>query len=141
MSAAGLESLAWLMKIQTSDGGVFAPIGTNGFYVRGERRAEFDQQPLEAWDSMSACLSAARVTGRTFWFAEAKRAFNWFLGENVLGLPLYDAATGGCRDALHRHCANENEGAESTLSFLCALLEFSRVEAARALPVGKVRAI
>jgi len=36
---------------------------------------------------------------------------------------LYDPLTGGCRDALHADRINENEGAESTLSFLLALVE------------------
>jgi hypothetical protein len=54
---------------------------------------------------------------------EAQRVFRWFLGKNDLGLPLYDATTGGCRDGLHPDRINENQGAESTLSFLMALLE------------------
>jgi hypothetical protein len=54
---------------------------------------------------------------------EAQRVFSWFLGKNDLGLPLYDATTGGCRDGLHPDRINENQGAESTLSFLMALLE------------------
>jgi hypothetical protein len=54
---------------------------------------------------------------------KARNAFNWFLGQNRLQQPLYDAATGGCRDGLHADRPNENQGAESTLSFLMALLE------------------
>jgi hypothetical protein len=45
---------------------------------------------------------------------------------------LYDATTGGCRDGLHADRANENQGAESTVSFLLALLEMrsaDRIEA------------
>jgi hypothetical protein len=53
----------------------------------------------------------------------AQRAFDWFLGHNHLRLPVYDAATGGCRDGLHPERRNENQGAESTLSFLLALVE------------------
>ena len=52
-----------------------------------------------------------------------RRTFRWFLGRNDLQVPLYDAATGGCRDGLHPDRVNENQGAESTLSFLMALLE------------------
>jgi hypothetical protein len=36
---------------------------------------------------------------------------------------LYDASTGGCRDGLHADRPNENQGAESTLSFLLALVD------------------
>lgn len=123
MAKAGLKSLAWLMNLQTGSIGVFAPIGTNGFYVRGGDRAVFDQQPLEAWSSMSACLTAHRVTGNPIWLDEARRAFRWFLGQNILGKPLYDKSTGGCHDGLHDDRVNRNQGAESTLSFLCALTE------------------
>ena len=57
------------------------------------------------------------------YLAEATRAFEWFLGENDLGLPLYDPRTGGCRDGLHPDRVNQNQGSESTLAFLMALLE------------------
>ena len=57
------------------------------------------------------------------WRKEAWSAFNWFLGDNDLQIALYDLGTGGCRDGLHPDRANENQGAESTLSFLMALLE------------------
>ena len=72
---------------------------------------------------MSACLQAYRITHDSRWRSEAWSAFNWFLGDNDLRLPLYDFVTGGCRDGLHPDRANENQGAESTLSFLMALLE------------------
>jgi hypothetical protein len=127
MAKAGIESLAWLMKLQTGPIGVFAPIGTNGFYTRGKERAHFDQQPLEAWSSMSACLCASRVTGSPIWLEEARRAFRWFLGDNVLGKPLYDKLSGGCHDGLHEDRVNRNQGAESTLSFLCAATELRSV--------------
>ena len=123
MLQAGIESLAWIMQVQTSFGGYYAPIGSDGFYVRGKERSYFDQQPVEASASVSACLSAYRLTRETFWLEESHRAFRWFLGENALGEPLYDFATGGCHDGLHVNRVNRNQGAESTISFLCALSE------------------
>jgi len=119
----GLKSLRWLAKIQTFDDGVFSPIGSNGFYPRGGERARFDQQPIEAYSMLSACLEAYRVTGDPSWYEQAQRAFEWFLGRNDLGLPLYDSATGGCRDALHQDRVNQNQGAESTLAFYLSLAE------------------
>jgi len=35
----------------------------------------------------------------------------------------YDAATGGCRDGLHVDRVNENQGAESTLAYLAAVID------------------
>lgn len=125
MKAAGLRSLEWLSEVQCSpDGeGYFTPIGSDGFYERGGTKAEFDQQPVEAGAMVSACLAAQRVTGDGRWALEARRAFNWFLGQNQRQQSLYDAATGGCRDGLQADRLNENQGAESTLSFLLALVE------------------
>jgi glycosyltransferase involved in cell wall biosynthesis len=129
MISAGLECLEWLLEMQRCEAnGHFVPIGSQGFYRRNGEKARFDQQPLEAAGAVSACLQAYRVTGNSRWRGEAWSAFNWFLGDNDLQLPLYDSATGGCRDGLHPDRANENQGAESTLSFLMALLEM------RALP-------
>jgi glycosyltransferase involved in cell wall biosynthesis len=123
MSAVGTRALDWLVRIQSTDEGTFMPIGSNGFFSRGQKPARFDQQPVEACAVVSACLEAGRLTGDATWARRARRAFDWFLGHNQLQRPLYDASTGGCRDGLHADRANQNQGAESTLSFLLALLE------------------
>ncbi|HZV59109.1 MAG TPA: glycosyltransferase family 4 protein, partial [Candidatus Eremiobacteraceae bacterium] len=129
MLAAGLESLDWLVSIQRCEAkGHFVPIGSHGFYSKTTEKARFDQQPVEACAVVSACLQAYRATGIERWRKEAWSAFNWFLGDNDLQIALYDSATGGCRDGLHPDRANENQGAESTLSFLMALLEMRQLE-------------
>lgn len=61
---------------------------------------------------------------------EARKAFDWFLGGNELGLSLYDASTGGCHDGLHIDRLNQNEGAESSLSFLLSLAEMHSLRSA-----------
>jgi glycosyltransferase involved in cell wall biosynthesis len=129
MVSAGLESLDWLLEMQRCEtNGHFVPIGSQGFYRQDGEKARFDQQPLEAAGAVSACLQAYRVTGDSRWRSEAWSAFNWFLGDNDLQLPLYDFATGGCRDGLHPDRANENQGAESTLSFLMTLVEMQSLQ-------------
>ena len=129
MISAGLESLDWLMEQQRCEiNGHFVPIGSQGFYRQGGEKARFDQQPIEAAGAVSACLQAYLVTGDSRWRKEAWSAFNWFLGDNDLQLSLYDSVTGGCRDGLHPDRANENQGAESTLSFLMALLEMRALQ-------------
>lgn len=119
----GLESLRWLANVQTAPEGHFRPIGCLGFYEQGKTCAQFDQQPLEAYAMLSACLEAFRITKDPAWSLEARRAFEWFLGRNDLGLPLYDSSTGGCRDAIHHDRINENQGAESSLAFYLSLAE------------------
>ncbi len=123
MVAAGAESLAWLDALQRSPDGYFAPVGSNSHSGLDAGALEFDQQPVEAGAMVSACLDALRITGETRWAESARRAFNWFLGENHLHELVYDAATGGCRDGLHADRPNENQGAESTVSFLLALCD------------------
>jgi len=129
MISAGLEALEWLVAIQRCEiKGHFVPVGSQGFYSKNSEKARFDQQPVEACGAVSACLQAYRATGKGRWRKEAWSAFNWFLGDNDLQIALYDPASGGCRDGLHPDRANENQGAESTLSFLMALLEMRKLE-------------
>ena len=132
MRCAGLRSLDWLFGKQLSADGLFAPIGSNGFYRRGETRARFDQQPIEACATISACLETHRLTGARRWLDRARVAFDWFVGDNELHAPVYDASSGGCRDGLHPDRVNENQGAESTLSFLLALTEMRAADRAAA---------
>lgn len=125
---AGLASLRWLADHQKSPAGHYRPIGSNGFHERDGERAQFDQQPVEAQAMVSACLLAWRITNDSFWWREARRAFDWFLGRNDLGVVLHDSSSGGCRDGLHHDRANENQGAESTLAFQLALAEMTAAE-------------
>ena len=128
VAQTALESLQWLVDHQTGPKGHFTPIGNKGFFQRGGEKAHFDQQPIEASATVSACLEVYRYTGEAAWYLEAQRAFNWFLGQNDLGLPLYDPNTGGCRDGLHPDRVNKNQGAESTLAFLMSLGEMYLLE-------------
>jgi hypothetical protein len=124
----GLEALRWLTALQTSEKGYFRPIGSNGFYRRGGTRANFDQQPVEAQATVSACLEAYRATSDFWWYEQAQRAFDWFIGLNDLGLELYSPDTGACRDGLHVDRVNGNQGAESTLAFLLSLAEMRQTQ-------------
>jgi hypothetical protein len=133
MIAAGIESLEWLLAVQhQGDEGIFVPIGSNGFFSEGKEKARFDQQPVEACATISACFEAYRLIHEQRWLEDAQQVFGWFLGKNDLQVPLYDAETGGCRDGLHPDRVNENQGAESTLSFLMALLEIQATRAPHA---------
>jgi glycosyltransferase involved in cell wall biosynthesis len=124
----GLQSLAWLVKIQSAPQGHFRAVGSNGFYRKGGTPARFDQQPVEASATVSACLEAYRVTQDPAWMSEARSAFEWFLGRNDLGQELYDPRTGGCCDGLQEDRTNRNQGAESTLAFLLSLAEMNLLE-------------
>lgn len=130
MVMVGTAALDWLGALQHTPDGYFAPIGSDGFYRRGTVAARYDQQPVEACGMVSACLDTYRITGDNRWSSYAGSAFNWFLGQNHLHEMVYDAATGGCRDGLHADRVNENQGAESTISFLLALWDMRSAERA-----------
>lgn len=124
----GLRSLRWLVSVQKAPRGHFRPVGSAGFYQRGGIPSEFDQQPIEAQGTISACLEAYRSTHDAGWQEQASIAFEWFLGRNDLGLSLYDPKTGGCCDGLHIDRVNQNQGAESTLAYLISLSEMQLLE-------------
>ena len=124
----GLNSLKWLLAIQTEDNH-FVPIGSNGWYEKGGPRARFDQQPIEAKAMVEACVKAFNVTRDHTWFENAVMCFNWFLGHNDLNMPLYDPKTGGCRDGLMADGINQNQGAESSLAWLLSLMTLKKLYA------------
>jgi glycosyltransferase involved in cell wall biosynthesis len=121
--SAGIRTLRWLMRLQTTSAGVFRPVGSHSFGAERQTPQPFDQQPLEAAAAISACVAAWRAGLDPTWRTEASRAFAWFLGSNDLSLPLVDLETGSCRDGLHPDRANENRGGESAVSYLLALAE------------------
>ena len=125
--AAGLRSLRWLMAQQTSPAGLFRPVGSDTFGERRRAPRAFDQQPLEASATISACLAAWRADGDVTWKTHAARAFAWFLGSNDLMVPLVDLETGSCRDGLHPDRANENRGGESVVSYLLSVAEMRQL--------------
>ncbi len=122
-----LSSLDWLCQVQTSSDNLFLPIGSDEFFIRGQVRSMFDQQPVEAWATVSACLYAYGETGDEKWMTEAKKAYDWFLGRNICGFVVTDHSTGGCFDGLHADRVNFNQGAESTLAWLLADVEMRMI--------------
>ena len=124
---AGLRALRWLMRLQTTESGLFRPVGSDSFGDKRRHPRPFDQQPLEATATIAACLAAWRADGDAHWKVDARRAFAWFHGENDLGAALVDPATGSCRDGLHPERANENRGGESVVSYLLALAEIRQL--------------
>jgi len=124
----GLNSLKWLLAIQTEDNH-FVPIGSNGWYQKGVPRARFDQQPIEANAMIEACIEAFNITRDKLWFDNAVMCFNWYLGHNDLNMPLYDPKTGGCRDGLMADGINQNQGTESSLAWLLSLMTLQKLYA------------
>lgn len=134
----GLNLLRWLIDHQTSRTGCFSPVGCLGASAADIGRSHFDQQPIEASSSVSACLEAYRVTGSEDYLDAATWCFQWFLGRNDVGLSVALPLEGSCYDGLLINGVNLNQGAESTLSYLCALQEL-RVTRTPVSPIGASR--
>jgi glycosyltransferase involved in cell wall biosynthesis len=106
----------------TFNGDYFSFVGCNGGYERGGTKATFDQQPIEAASTIMMLRAAYDTTQNEKFLILQRKAFDWFLGQNDLHIPLYDFRTKGCNDGLTHDGVNTNQGAESTLSFLLSLL-------------------
>jgi len=111
----------FLLK-NTYNGTYFSFIGCNGWYERGGEKATFDQQPIEAAGTVMMLRTAYEATQNERFLTLQRKAFDWFLGQNDLHVPLYDFRTKGCNDGLTPDGVNTNQGAESTLSLLLSLL-------------------
>jgi uncharacterized protein YyaL (SSP411 family) len=115
------KSCSFLLE-NTFNGKHFSFIGSNGWYLKGKKRAQFDQQPIEGADTVIMLANAYQVTKSKKYLDLQKKAFGWFLGENDINRPLYDPKTKGCCDGLGADGVNINQGAESIVSFLLAQL-------------------
>ncbi len=113
--------LDWLIEVQISESGNFSPIGNSEWWWPGKTRSRFDQQPIEAATMVLAATDAFHATGYDRYERAAEAAYAWFLGDNDVGVPLADPASGGCFDGLNPRGASINQGAESTLMWLTAL--------------------
>ena len=124
---AGLDSLRWVLANQCAADGKFRPVGSESF-GRDRDILPFDQQPLEAWAAIDACLSARRCDpGTSLWLEHGRRAYRWFLGENDRQVPLADLQLGSCLDGVTPQGANQNVGAESLLAFQLAYYGYEQL--------------
>jgi glycosyltransferase involved in cell wall biosynthesis len=116
------EALEFLEEV-CFDGDHLRLVGNTGWHNRGGAKAEADEQAIDAAAFVLAFRAAYLATDERHYLRRMREAFAWFLGENRLGLPLYDFSTAGCRDGLGTAHLNLNEGAESTVCFLMSLID------------------
>jgi hypothetical protein len=98
-------------------------VGNTGWQSRGGDKAAADEQAIDAAALVLAFRGAYLATDERHYLRRMREAFAWFLGENRLGLPLYDFSTAGCRDGLGTTHVNLNQGAESSVCFLMSLID------------------
>jgi hypothetical protein len=121
------ESLDFLLEVQILND-KFVPIGNKGWYKKGETRAMYDQQSLEAAAMTETAISAYRATGNHQYREEARIIFNWFLGKNTQNALVYNATTGCCHDGITEKGLNLNSGAEATVCYLSARIDLQNIE-------------
>jgi hypothetical protein len=121
------ESMDFLVKTTVVED-VFAPIGNDGWFLRGRTRAFYDQQPLEAAAMVDAAIDGYKTTKDNAYLQVAQTAFEWYLGRNSRKITMYNESTGGCYDGLNRDSINKNQGAESSISYLLARLKMQMNE-------------
>jgi len=120
------ESLKFLEDIYFRNG-YFKPIGCKGWFRKGDKPADFDEQPIEAGETALMYFSAFKLLGDSYYLDRGLQTFNWYHGENSLRVKLIDQDTGGCYDGITEKGLNLNEGAESLVSYLMTALERNRV--------------
>jgi hypothetical protein len=118
----GVRGLEWYAGQVGIDDESLRLVGHRGRRRDGPHAGEGDEQPLDAAALVEAEVEAYGATGDEVRARDAMRAFEWFLGRNRLRQSVYDFSTGGCHDGLGESAVNDNEGAESTLAYLQALL-------------------
>ncbi|SDF66654.1 glycosyltransferase [Sporolituus thermophilus] len=115
------ESLAFLETVTFREE-YFKPVGCKGWLVKGRQAAEFDEQPLEAGETVLTYLAAHAVTQNPDYLKQARKAFAWYHGVNSQKLSLIDGESGGCYDGITESGLNLNQGAESTITYWIARL-------------------
>lgn len=126
---AGLISLNWLYEqLIDGDNKYISLIGNDGWYIRGRQKAKYDQQPIEITPLIDACRMAYEITKDPLWIDRISVTFSWFLGNNERQEPMVDFVDGGCFDGLNATMINQNQGAESTISWLLSLLRMTKFD-------------
>lgn len=125
--AVAKETTLFLDKQCTKNG--FVSLIGNSWYYKGQSKvASIGQQPIDAMALVMMYYKAWKITKDPEFYNKMQTAFTWFIGNNDLGIPLYDAETKGCSDGLEYTCVNRNQGAESTISYLLAYLALWEAE-------------
>lgn len=119
------ESMDFLGDI-TCKNAYFKPIGCNGWLLKGKKAAEYDEQPIEACETLLLYLDYYELSKDKNYLYDAVKCFCWYTGQNSKGLSLIDEETGACYDGLNESGLNYNQGSESMISYGIAFMEISK---------------
>ena len=125
---AGQQTLDWLIeKLWDRQKNCFSFVGQAGWWKKGEPKAEFDQQPVEAGSLVEACVAAYSATKDKKYLDWAHKVWQLYSGRNIICETLIDDKTGGIRDGFSPQGCSLNEGAEAVLSFIIAHIALEEV--------------
>lgn len=121
-----IESFNWLNEVSKEDN-YPAPIGQNGWYKKGEEKALYDQQPLEAADMIITSAELYNLTKDKLYLDKALEWYGWYEGNNTKKERVIDSSTDGIFDGVTHEGINKNQGAESIVTYLMAYLKLSEI--------------
>lgn len=122
---AGKTTLDFLID-QSFCGDICEPVGQSGWFKRGQKKKNYDQQPEEVSSLVSALRVMYDLSDDLGYYKKMLKVFSWFLGNNLLNQMVYSQLTGGCYDGVGKKEINLNQGAESTISYLLARLAIDK---------------
>lgn len=111
---------------RTFDGSGIKVISNKNWLHKGQEATPYGEQPIDVAYTILAASMFYDVFKQEIYLHKMSTAFNWFLGQNHLHQIIYNPCTGGCYDGLEENQVNLNQGAESTLSYLLALLTLKK---------------
>lgn len=120
------ESMDFLSSIVMKQN-FFKPIGCNGWLIKGEKAAIYDEQPIEACEMLYAYIAYYEATKNKKYLSNALKCFNWYKGENSKNLSLINEETGACYDGIDENGLNLNQGSESIVSYGMAVMEVLKI--------------
>ncbi|MFA6423494.1 MAG: hypothetical protein WCW17_03530 [Patescibacteria group bacterium] len=115
------------LSLASTHKGKPAPIGQAGWHERGKEKALYDQQAVDAGKMVSTSLLAYDITKDKKYLRLAYGWYMWFHKNNIAGVEMIEPIWGACYDGITPKGVNLNKGAESTLSYLMAYLDFSNL--------------
>ncbi len=124
-----LESFNWLLSQTESKRGditIAAPVGHEGWFLKGSKKSEWGQQPIDVALTILMASRAFEVSNDRKWLAVMERWYGWFEGKNSTDTNMINNDEGWCYDGLYSDHVNPNHGAETVIMFLMAQLEMKK---------------
>jgi glycosyltransferase involved in cell wall biosynthesis len=108
--------------------GEFSVVSNKGWFVKGNKKNAYGEQPIEVATTIIALHLFYEVTKNSKYKNQMNLAYSWFLGNNHLSQIIYNSVNGASYDGLEESNVNINQGAESTLCFFKAQLIMSKYD-------------